>query len=336
MEAGLRATPENMEASLQAQAADGLAKIKIMIACHKPYPVAAVVVTYNRLPLLQKCIEKLEAQTEPCDILVVNNASTDGTAEWLQKCEAKNKRLHARNTDANLGGAGGFNYGMRWAIEAGYEYLWLMDDDCLPEPDALEKLLDADTYLKGEYGWLSSVALWTDGSVCNMNLQRKTPYRDIDSIVAPLTPCVMASFVSLFLRAETVAEFGLPIKEFFIWSDDWEYTRRISLQKACYVAADSQVVHAMKSNTVVNIATDASERLERYRFFYRNDVYLYRREGLRGWLWLIAKDCWHSAQVIRKGRAGSLPMIWKGFATGICFRPKTERTATIKAAEDYE
>jgi len=104
---------------------------------------AAVVVTYNRLPLLQKCVEKLEGQTAPCDILVVDNASSDGTAAWLDS-QQKEGRLRAHNTGANLGGAGGFNKGMRWAVEAGYEYLWLMDDDCPPEPDALEKLLEAD------------------------------------------------------------------------------------------------------------------------------------------------------------------------------------------------
>ena len=199
-----------------------------------------------------------------------------------------------------------------------------MDDDCLPEPDALEKLLEADTLLGGEYGWLSSRCLWTDGSVCNMNLQRKTPYRDIDGFTFPLTPCVMASFVSLFLRAETVRLFGLPIKEFFIWSDDWEYTRRISRKWPCYVAAASRVVHAMKSNTVVNIATDTPARLGRYRCFYRNDVYLYRREGLRGWLWLLAKDGWHSAQVIRHGKLTRLRVIWRGFREGLRFAPGVE------------
>ena len=286
--------------------------------------VAAVVVTYKRLPLLKKCIERVRAQTTPCDILVVNNASTDGTAEWLAERETNNSRLHVKNTGENLGGAGGFNKGMRWAVEAGYDCLWLMDDDCLPEPDALEKLLEADTLLGGEYGWLSSRCLWTDGSVCNMNLQRKTPYRDIDGFTFPLTPCVMASFVSLFLRAETVRLFGLPIKEFFIWSDDWEYTRRISREWPCYVAAASRVVHAMKSNTVVNIATDTPERLERYRCFYRNDVYLYRREGLRGWLWLLAKDGWHSAQVIRHGKLPRLRVIWRGFREGLRFAPAVE------------
>ena len=280
--------------------------------------------TYNRLPMLQKCIAKLEGQTKACDILVVNNASTDGTAEWLAERETNNSRLHVKNTGENLGGAGGFNCGMRWAIEVGYTCLWIMDDDCLPEPDALEKLLEADTLLGGEYGWLSSRCLWTDGSVCNMNLQRKTPYRDIDGFTFLLTPCVMASFVSLFLRREIVTEFGLPIKEFFIWSDDWEYTRRISREKPCYVAAESRVVHAMKSNTVVNIATDTPERLGRYRYFYRNDVYLYRREGLRGWLWLLAKDGWHSAQVIRHGKLTRLRVSWRGFLNGVRFHPKAD------------
>ena len=290
--------------------------------------VAAVVVTYNRLPLLQKCIAHLRAQTAPCDILVVNNASTDGTTVWLTAQETSGV-LRARNTGENLGGADGFNKGMRWAVEAGYDYLWVMDDDCLPEPEALEKLLAADTLLGGEYGWLSSVALWTDGSPCKMNIQRATPYRDIGRLQSPLTPCVMASFVSLFLRRETVEAFGLPIREFFIWSDDWEYTRRISRERPCYAAAESRVVHAMKSNTVVNISTDTPERLGRYRYFYRNDVYLYRREGLRGWLWLLAKDAWHSAQVIRHGKLRRLRVIWRGFREGLGFCPGAEHVDSI-------
>lgn len=294
----------------------------------------AVVVTYNRLPLLQKCVESLRAQTVPCDILGVNNASTDGTGSWLETQEAAGV-LTVCDTGENLGGAGGFNYGMRWAVEAGYDYLWIMDDDCLPEPTALEKLLEADALLYGEYGWLSSVALWIDGTECKMNVQRATPYRDIGNFQAPLTPCVMASFASLFLRRETIETFGLPIADFFIWSDDWEYTRRISRERPCYVAAESRVVHAMKSNTVVNIATDTPERLSRYRYFYRNDVYLYRREGLRGWLWLLAKDAWHSAQVIRRGRLPCLRVIWRGFREGLGFRPGVEHVGRAGQRETF-
>lgn len=282
---------------------------------------AAVVVTFNRLELLKQCVDALRVQTIPCDILIVDNASTDGTAEWA----AAQMGISYRNTGSNLGGAGGFNYGMRWAVDAGYDYVWVMDDDTMPKPDALEKLLEADNILKGDYGWLSSVVLWTDGEICRMNLQRRTPYTDIHLTNDDCVPCAMASFVSLFLKAETIKKYGLPIKDFFIWSDDWEYTRRISMNQLCYVASNSIVVHAMKSNKIVNISDDSADRITRYKYFYRNDVYLYRREGFLGWLWLIAKNTKHSLQAVIKRRPiSTIGVIWKGFFDGIVFNPDVD------------
>ena len=80
----------------------------------------------------------------------------------------------------------------------------------------------------------------------------------------------------------------------------------------------------MKQKTIVNIAKDTPDRLPRYRYFYRNDVYLYRREGLQGWLWLIAKDIWHCVQVLLfapSEKANRLKIIVGGFKTGVCFHP---------------
>ena len=102
---------------------------------------AAVVVTYNRIELLKECVTHLRAQTAPADILIIDNASTDGTGEFFAKAQ---EGVLYFNTGANLGGAGGFNYGMRKAVELGYEFVWVMDDDTLPEPTAHEKLLEAD------------------------------------------------------------------------------------------------------------------------------------------------------------------------------------------------
>ena len=215
--------------------------------------------------------------------------------------------------------------GIRAAAELGCEAVWIMDDDTLPEPDALAALLAADAAHGDGCGWLSSRALAPDGTDQPMNLQRITMYRDIVGFDAAEVPAVMASFVSLFLRTEAVRQFGLPIAEFFIWSDDWEYTRRISRAKPCYVIPASRVVHAMQNPGVVNIARDVPARWARYRYFYRNDVVLYRREGLSGWLWLLAKDSWHTVQVLRDGqgcRAERIKIIWKGFAAGVRFRPQ--------------
>lgn len=228
---------------------------------------AAVVVTYNRMELLKQNIKKLLEQSYPCDILVVDNASTDGTDKAMLSMEEAGMLLY-RNTEANLGGAGGFNFGMRWAVEAGYSYIWVMDDDCLPSPDALEKLMEADKLLDGNYGWLSSVALWTDGRECKMNRQKlkKSFYEYAPLMKYGLVQAMQATFVSLFLRAETILRHGLPIKEYYIWGDDIEFTRRIAVRAGlpCFVAGQSQVIHATKNNSGSSIALDDEERIERY------------------------------------------------------------------------
>ena len=279
--------------------------------------VCAVVVTYNRLSCLRQCVEALRKQD--CDLLVVNNASTDGTEAWLREREGEG--LTSLHLPENMGGAGGFSRGIREAVTRGYEWIWVMDDDCYPEENALRALLEADRELQGRYGWLSSLCLWTDHTPCRMNVQRATPYWDLPFTEQKLQQAQMASFVSLLLPAAVVKRFGLPIAEFFIWGDDWEYTRRISRSLPCYRVGDSRVIHAMKSNTVVSIDEDLEERLPRYRYSYRNDVYLYRREGIAGWLWLLAKNLWHSVKTVRRGHPERMAVIWSGFRSGLSFAP---------------
>lgn len=288
--------------------------------------VAAVVVTFNRLELLKQCVDSLRAQTVHCDILIVDNASTDGTGQWA----ASQPDLAYRNTGSNLGGAGGFNLGMRWAVEAGCEYVWVMDDDTLPKPDALEKLLEADRILKGGYGWLSSVALWTDGSECKMNRQKlKKSYYDYSPLLKyGLVQAEQATFVSLFLRRETILRVGLPIKEFFIWGDDIEFTRRIAVREGtpCFLAGGSQVVHATKNNKGSNIALDDPERIGRYFYAFRNEAYLYRQEGIKGRLFCFAKRGRDFLRIMRYGKPKlrRLGVLARGIWAGAVFRPRSE------------
>lgn len=285
--------------------------------------VAAVVVTFNRLELLKQCVDSLRAQTVYCDILIVDNASTDGTGQWV----ASQPDLAYQNTGSNLGGAGGFNLGMRWAVEAGCEYVWVMDDDTLPKPDALEKLLEADRILKGGYGWLSSVALWTDGSECKMNRQKlKKSYYDYSPLLKyGLVQAEQATFVSLFLRRETILRVGLPIKEFFIWGDDIEFTRRIAVREGtpCFLAGGSQVVHATKNNKGSNIALDDPERIGRYFYAFRNEAYLYRQEGIKGRLFCFAKRGRDFLRIIRYGKPKlrRLGVLARGIWAGAFFQP---------------
>lgn len=250
---------------------------------------AAVVVTYNRKELLKECIAHLQSQTVPVDILVIDNASTDGTADLFADSA---EHLYYFNTGANLGGAGGFNFGMRKAVEAGYEYVWVMDDDTLPNADAHEKLMEADS-LVGNYGWFSSLALWTDGNECKMNRQKikGKEFEYFPLMQHGIISAEQASFVSLFLKSETVLQYGLPITDFFIWGDDIEFTRRLSVRNhlPCFLVGQSVVVHAMKNNNGSRIATDVPERIDRYKYAFRNEGYFYRKEGLKGICYYLAK-----------------------------------------------
>lgn len=303
------------------------AKRGTSLARGKTMTIAAVVVTYNRKALLKQCIEHILMQEgEEPDILVVDNHSTDGTKELIKSFMDSN-RIDYVDTGLNLGGAGGFSFGIRRATEKGYDRIWVMDDDCMPEKDALAALVQADRELKGEYGFLSSRVLWKDGNLCTMNLQRETLTHNLKRFDRRLQPVVMASFVSLFLKRETVLELGLPIKEFFIWTDDWEYTRRISRKYPCYAVADSTVVHFSKSNIGANIVSESVDRLDRFDYLYRNDVYLYRREGIRGFSYEVLRLSGHCLRVLLKAKDYKMERLKKiigGTRKGLSFHPSIE------------
>lgn len=115
--------------------------------------VVAVVTTYNRLQLLKENMEALLTQSfKECDLLIINNASTDGTEEYVQSIT--DKRVLYYNTGANIGGAGGFAFGLRKAIEAGYDYAWLMDDDSIVEKNALQNLMNSAFYLQDKFSFI--------------------------------------------------------------------------------------------------------------------------------------------------------------------------------------
>ena len=288
--------------------------------------VAAVVVTYNRKALLRQCVASLLGQTwADMDIWVIDNASTDGTGAMLASLIGDG-RVRYQNTGGNLGGAGGFEYGLRVAAQQGYDYVWIMDDDAIPEPTALEALMRAAGEL-GDFGYLSGKVLWTDGSICRMNVQRDLKLRNISDFTPKRIPSGAATFVSLLVPVRVIREVGLPIGDFFIWADDLEYTRRISLRHPCYVITDSVTVHRCETNNGGNIATDRPERIPRYRFAYRNEVYVYRREGLRGAARLMLRTPLHVLRVLVKAegrKAERIRVIFGGTLKGLSFRPNVK------------
>src|SRR5258708_30897142 len=103
--------------------------------------VAAVIVTFNRKGLLIECLEAVRGQTRPCErVFIIDNASTDGTPELLADEGLLDGSIEYVRLPVNTGSAGGFHEGMRRAYEAGYDWLWLLDDGGRTAPHRLEAL----------------------------------------------------------------------------------------------------------------------------------------------------------------------------------------------------
>lgn len=300
--------------------------------------VIAIIVTYNRLDLLKECITALCNSTCCPDILIVNNNSTDGTREYLDNITSLyNNKFYVYNLDENLNGAGGFNYGIREALKLNYEFLWIMDDDCIVDKDALKELLNVDKKLSGNYGFLSSKVLWKDGSICKTNIQRKAVARRVTDFNSEFVNVDFASFVSLFVKSKDALSIGLPIKEFIIWTDDLEWTRRLTYNKLYseakpgYLCNKSIVTHKCKNNFGVTIVKDTSDRIERYKYIYRNDVYCFKREGIKGYLYILVRNLYHIIRVLlfsKTNKIFKIKTIIKGYILGFKFNPKIEYVLT--------
>ena len=268
------------------------------------------------------CIGNLLNQTISSDIIVVDNASTDGTKELFDN---NNEFIRYFNTGSNLGGAGGFYYGIKKAVELGYDYLWILDDDTMPTPMALETFVNTDKELNGKYGFLTSKVLWKDDSICTMNIQKITKWKKLKNFDY-VHSVQYASFVSLFIKASIVRRIGLPYREFFIWADDWEYTRRISKKEKCYFVPGSVVHHWSNTNVGANIITTEPDRMERFNYMYRNDVVMYRQDGIEGSVYLFIRNILHKIRIYKDGKnvKEKLTLIERATKEGKLFYPKVE------------
>jgi GT2 family glycosyltransferase len=235
--------------------------------------VVAVVVTYNRRELLLESLAALEAQSRRPDlVIVVDNASTDATAEAVA---GRPVELHVLGR--NTGGAGGFAYGMAAALRQGADLIWLMDDDTVPEPDALAALLDARTQYAGPAPALvASRVVWTDGRDHPMNTPRPKPLVSAgERAAAEAVQCIpvrSASFVSVLVDAAQCRQRGLPVADYFLWNDDFEFTTRLLRGNVGLLSPQSVVVHKTKTFG----STDADPG-ERFFFEVRNKIWMLTR-----------------------------------------------------------
>ena len=217
--------------------------------------VCALVVTYNRRALLDECLRAIDAQTvRPAELILVDNASTDGTPEqlredgWLERPDVRFLRL-----EENLGSSGGFARGFEAARESGAEWLWTMDDDAEPAPDCLERLLESPPAREPGTACVCPKVVYADGSlndVMRADFRRRLRPLPESRYAAGGHPAIdVTSFVGALYRMPAVRAIGPPRAEFFVWGDDVEYSLRLRSQGSIRLVPEAVIVHKPASQS---------------------------------------------------------------------------------------
>ena len=195
--------------------------------------VFAIVVTYRRKDYLEQVLKAVLSQSYTVSkVIVVDNDSQDGTEEVVSHYikDIKHVDVQYVNTGENLGGAGGFEYGVKVVDRLYYDYLWLMDDDLMPAQNCLELLLSTQ-----DCDVVQPLRINKDGSCAELspmfydlktpflvNPKRKTVKQMIDErSMHNMAPFSIAgiSFEGPVISRRVVSVIGFPDPRFFIFND---------------------------------------------------------------------------------------------------------------------
>jgi len=265
--------------------------------------VCAVLVTYNRKGLLSECLEALFEQTRCLDaIYLIDNASSDGTAEFLTNkgyidavrgvlsVPAESEKLlgpikiHYVRMPENTGGAGGFYEGIKRGYEKGYDWLWIMDDDVYPAKDTLEILLEYKSMpgvlvpvevLKNTLAVIDTSAIiydLTNPFRHNPKLSVYEKYSTLDEL-PDLLDLEDFTFEGPLIKRDIVMKNGFPRSDFFISGDDTEYALRVK-------RAGNRLILIKKALLFKrSMAVPFEDITWKYYYYKRNIFWIHKRYG---------------------------------------------------------
>ncbi len=251
--------------------------------------IAVVIVTYNRIVKLKKTLDSYCKQSlKPEYLIIVDNASTDGTSEFLDKWKLEKEKfckiiIHAKS---NLGGSGGFHLGEEAALKLEVNWILIADDDAYPNPDYLERLITFIQEHKNE----------RISAVCGKVLQHNS--FDNEHRVIKTTPLNgqwkrkltkqelsmdylridLSSYVGILINKEALKKVGLVNKDYFIWLDDFEHCVRLH---------EYGDIYCIPSCTIVHDCSEGHDEKVSWKTYYgyRNQIDLFRRHYSKQFLY---------------------------------------------------
>ena len=254
--------------------------------------VCALVVTYNRKELLAECLDAVLRQKRPPEeLLVVDNASTDGTPELLrERGYLERPGLRHLRLDENRGSSGGFAHGFEAARASAADWLWVMDDDAEPTPDCLRLLLDSPPAGEPATVCVCPKVVYPDGSLNDvMRADFRRRLRPLpESLYRPgHHPTLgVSSFVGPLYRMAAVRTLDPPKAEFFVWGDDVEYSLRLGRLGQIRLIPESVIVHKPISQSHSNRRSRLWNALLPVRMFPTPlERFWQNLCGLRNYIW---------------------------------------------------
>lgn len=299
--------------------------------------MVAVVVTWNRVRLLTECLTMLREQTRRPDVVVVvDNASTDGTRDVLH---AQFPEVDVVTLTRNTGGAGGFSVGLAEAVDTHEaDLVWVMDDDTIPSKTTLAELLASYTGYGPGLGLVASRVVWTDGRDQPRNIPRDLWYASRADRRAARgaggRPIRTASFVSLLIEAGAIGRYGLPTADFFIWNDDFEFTARLLRHSKGIYASKALVVHK-----TAELGTKLVDPGERFYHEVRNKIWVFRAGEAFGPVEAVVRvgaalRNWALFYGHSRNRAAMRAGLSSGLRDGLRTRPRSTREVLAEAGYD--
>ena len=280
--------------------------------------IAAVVVTHNRPRLLHQVIDALHAQTRAVNALfVIDNASGAETQALL--CNMRD--VTALRSDVNLGGTGGFRLGMERALTGGFDWIWLLDDDAIPRPVALQVLEQSLARLPSSTGAVCGMVR-EFGDIALVHRRRFTAMLGLERSIArssyqgSAVQIDTGSFVGFMVSATAIAAIGLPDPAFFLAYDDTEYSLRLKRHGFSLWLVPGSIVDHMR----VPAGRLRATVFERRHYFNIRNRIIVRKEyaghrRLAGWLGcLVGIAIWLRSQGSFQGR--TLRILLQALADG--------------------
>ena len=220
--------------------------------------IDVVVVTYNRLDKLKKTLLCYDQQTVPFrNLIVVDNNSTDGTVSYLKDWE-KTPSVYGKYVlfmNDNIGGAGGFYEGQKFAVSLNPDWILLADDDAYPSKSLIAKFqgfVSRHIHDLGNVVALCTSVHYPNGEICFSHRSRfRLSYglrhymdRIPDSFYQKeFFDVDFFSYVGAIIKVDAIKKVGYDKPQYFIYYDDSEHCMRLRKIGRIVCVPDLEIIH---------------------------------------------------------------------------------------------